>query len=187
MKKEVAGFIAILAIIIIIVAVVVLGPWFESSTPWYNPEESLPHLDGPAEVPGDHVNATVVGNLSLSVTGFFHTMEPHRFPSTFTFDLDVNVNSTRVTDIDDFHVVKVTIFYENATPVYTFGATPEGNSTIPAGSILIFEYENDRDMITVPWSLLRAGQIFARVLVTFDVDTAVILTTPLTLIAHAIE
>ena len=83
--------------------------------------------------------------------------------------------------------MKVTIFYENATPVYTFGATPEGNSTIPAGSILIFEYENDRDMITVPWSLLRAGQIFARVLVTFDVDTAVILTTPLTLIAHAIE
>jgi hypothetical protein len=97
------------------------------------------------------------------------------------------VNNTGITAIDDFQVVKVTVFYENATPVYTFGAVPEGNSTISADTILVLEYENDRDMITVPNSLLGAGQVFARVLVTFDANSEVILTTPMTMISHFIE
>jgi len=187
LKREEGGIIAVLVIIILIVTVVVLGPWSGNPSPYYNPGESLSHLAAPGEIPGDQVDPIVVGNLTLSVTGFFFTMSPHNNPATFSFDLDVSVNNTGAVSIDDFQVVMVTIFYENAVPVYTFGAIPENNSTIPADSILTLEYENDRDMITVPSNLLIASYVFARVLVTFDVDTEVVLITPMTSIVHAIE
>jgi len=187
LKREEGGILALLVIIILLVTVVVLGPWSGNPSPYYNPGESLSHLAAPGEIPGDQVDPIVVGNLTLSVTGVFFTMSPHNNPATFSFDLDLIVNNTGSVIIDDFQVVKVTLFYENATPVYTFGAIPENNSTIQADSILTFEYENDRDMIAVPSSLLIASYVFARVLVTFDVDTEVVLTTPMTSIPHAIE
>ena len=187
MKREVAGFIAILAIVIVIVAVVVLGPWYANSTPWYNPEESLPHLATPAEVPGEQVNATVIGNLSLSVSGSFYTMSPHNGPSTFSFTIDVRVNNTRVAALDDFHVEKVTIFNVNATPVYSFGVEPDGNFSIAANTTWVRAFQNDRDMVSIPPDFLWATYTFARVLVTFDGSTEAILTTPLTMMGHAIE
>ncbi len=187
MKKEVGGIAAIIVIIIVIGTIIFLGPWNGGQNPYYNPQESLPHLAAPAEIPGDQVNATVIGDLTLSVTGFFSTMSTHSAPTTLNFDLDIIVNNTGSSGIDDFQVVKVTVYYENATPIYTFGVDPEGNSTILAGSILTLEYENDRDMITVPWSLISASYVFARVLVTYDVNTEVILTTPMTELPHAME
>ncbi len=187
MKREVAGFIATLAIVIVIVAAVVLGPWFESSTPWYNPEESLPHLATPAEVPGEQVNATVIENVSLSATGSFYTMSPHNGPSTFSFTIDVRVDTIRVSAIDDFHVVKVTVFDVNATPIYSFGVEPDGNFSIAGNSTWTREFRNDRDMVTIPPDFLWASYTFARVLVTFDSTTEVILNTPLTPFWHAIE
>lgn len=187
LKREEGGIIATLVVIILIVTVVVFGPWSGGPSPYYNPGESLSHLAAPGEIPGDQVDPIVVGNLTLSVTGVFFTMSTHNNPATFSFDLEVSVNNTGAVIIDDFQVVKVTLFYENATPVYTFGAIPENNSTIPADSILTLDYENDRDMIAVPSNLLIASYVFARVLVTFDVDTEVVLTTPMTSIVHAIE
>jgi len=187
LKREEGGIIATLSIIILIITIVVLGPWSGGPSPNYNPGESLSHLAAPGEIPGIQIDPIVVGNLTLSVTGSFYTMSPHNGPATFSFHLDVNVNNTGTEIVDDFQVVKVTLFYENAEPVYTFGAIPENNSTIPADSILLLEYENDRDMITVPSNLLIASIVFARVLVAFDVDTEVVLTTPMTNIAHAIE
>ena len=187
MKKEVGGIIAALVAIFVVIAVIIVGPWIGGQNPYYNPQESLPHLAAPAEIPGDQVNATEIGNLTLSVTGFFNTMSPHSSPTTFFFALDVIVNNTGTLSIGDFQVVKVTIFYENATPVYTFGTLPIGNSTIPPSSVLTLDYENDRDMITIPHSLMIASHVFARVLVTFNVDTEVILTTPMTFLPHAVE
>ena len=114
-------------------------------------------------------------------------MSPHRSPTTFDFSLDVVVNNTGVVDIEDFHIVKVTIFYENASPVYTFGVLPGGNSTINATSVVTLQCVNDGDMTSIPSELMMATQVFARVLVTFNVGAEVILTTPMTSLGHAIE
>jgi hypothetical protein len=191
LRKEEGGIIATVAMIIILILVIAGWPrgppWSNGPSPFYNPGESLPHLPAPGEIPGEQVDPTVMGDLNLNVTGYFQTVVPHRYPTTFSFNLDISVNNTGTTAIDDFQVVKMTVFYENATPFYTFGAVPEENSTIPADTILVLEYENDRDMITVPSSLLSVWQVFARVLVTFDTHTEVILTTPMTAIAHFIE
>jgi hypothetical protein len=187
MKREAAAIVAIILAILVVATLVVYGPWSQQPSPFYNPEESLPHLAAPTEIPGDEVNATTVGDLSLSVTGSFYTMSPHISPTTFDFDLDIFVNNTGSSSIDDFQIVKVTIFLENATPVYTFGVLPEGNSTIQASSVRTLECENDRDMVTIPHSLMIASQIFARVLVTFNVDSEVILTTPMSSVSHVIE
>ncbi|MGD9396784.1 MAG: hypothetical protein PVJ05_10175, partial [Candidatus Thorarchaeota archaeon] len=141
----------------------------------------------PSDAPGEYVNATVVGNLSMSVTGSFYTMVPHNFPATFDFTIQVSVNNTRHTSIDDFQVVKVTMFYEDATPVYTFGVVPDSAFTIAADSIWVQEFQNDRDMVSIPSEFLWAPQTFARALVSFDNGTEAILTTPLTSFGHAIE
>ncbi|MHA1964137.1 MAG: hypothetical protein ACXACG_02860 [Candidatus Thorarchaeota archaeon] len=187
MKREEGGIIAIIFTIIVIVAIVLVGPWSGGLTPWYNPGESLPHLPAPGEIPSEQVEPVVMGNLTLSATGGFYTMRPHQGPATFSLNLYILVNNTGSTAVDDFQAVKVTLFYENATPVYTFGTEPEGNSTIPSGSILNLEYKNDRDMIDLPSDLFDTWQVFARVLVTFDGNIEVILTTPMTSMGHAIE
>ena len=186
MKKDVAGFAATLVIIVVIVTVVILGPWSEGSTPWYNPEESLPHLSAPAEVPGEYVNDTLIGTVGFGLTASFHTMAPHNGPSTFSFTIDIIVNNTGGT-IDDFHAVKVTIFDVNATPVYTFGVEPDSNFTIAANSTWTESYQKDRDMVSIPSDFRWAQYAFARILVTFDNSKEVILTTPLTQVWHAIE
>ncbi len=149
LKRELAAIIAIIIAILVVAALVAYGPWLQQPSPFYNPEESLPHLAAPEEIPGDEVNATALGSLSLSVTGSFYTMSPHTSPSTFDFYLDIVVNNTGSSSIDDFQIVKVTIFYENATPVYTFGVLPEGNSTIQTSSVRTLECENDRDILIV--------------------------------------
>lgn len=155
---------------------------------WYNPQESLSHLPAPSSVPGEHVNATINGNLSISVIGSFYTMRPHIGPSTFDFTIDVRVNNTGDSPVTDFHVVKVTMFYESATPFYTFGVVPDSNLTISANNFTwIQEYRNDRDMVSIPSHLFHEYNVFARVLVTFDVENEIILTTPLTSLGHAIE
>lgn len=187
LKKEVGGIAAVIVTIIVLVTIILVGPWNGGQNLFYNPEESLPHLASPAEIPGDQVNATVIGDLSLSVTGFFYTISTHSTPTTLNFDLDIIVNNTGASSIDDFQVVKVTVYYENATPVYTFGVEPDENSTIPADSTLTLEYENDRDMISVPWSLISASYVFARVLIIYDGNTEIILTTPMTELPHAME
>jgi hypothetical protein len=147
----------------------------------------LPHIASPSEAPGEYVNATVVGNLSISVTGSFYTMVPHNYPATFDFTIQVNVNNTGHSSIDDFQVVKVTMFYEDAKPVYTFGVVPDRVFIIEGDSTWVQEYQSDRDMVEIPSNFLWAPQTFARVLVTFDNGTEGILTTPLTSFGHAIE
>ncbi|MFW9793622.1 MAG: hypothetical protein ACFFEE_04940 [Candidatus Thorarchaeota archaeon] len=149
--------------------------------------ESLPHLPAPTGVPGYDIEEIVAGNLTLSVTGYFETMEPHIGPNTFSFTINVNVTNNGTTGIDDFNVDRVTIFYDNNTPVYTFGVVPSENTTIGADSNQILDYTKDRDMVVVPMNLLRAAEIFARVSIIFNIDTQVILTTPLTQIPYAIE
>jgi len=186
LKREQGGIIAI-GVIILIVVVGVVGPWSQSPNPWYNPGESLPHLPAPGQIPGEEVNPVVIGNLSLSITGFFYTMMPHQGPATLSLVLIVDINNTGLSAVYDFRAVKVTLFYENGTPVYTFGTAPEGNFTIPANSTLNLEYENDRDMLAIPAELFNASLVFIRVLVTFGENTEVILTSPMTSMGHAIE
>jgi hypothetical protein len=187
LNKEKVGIISVVVIMIMIIAIIIYGPWKGGIDPYYNPQESLPHIASPSDAPGEYVNATVVGNLSMSVTGSFYTMVPHNFPATFDFTIQVSVNNTRHTSIDDFQVVKVTMFYEDATPVYTFGVVPDSAFTIAADSIWVQEFQNDRDMVSIPSEFLWAPQTFARALVSFDNGTEAILTTPLTSFGHAIE
>jgi hypothetical protein len=186
LKKEVGGIIAAVVIAIVVVTFVVMQPPDIGWPSWYNPEESLPHLATPGEIPGYEVNATIVGNLSLDVTGFFSTMSPHQAPSTFSFTIDLIANNTGDSNVE-LHVVKVTIFYENGTPVYTFGVDPDSNITIPVNTTMSLDYQNDRDMVSIPSNLWGTQYVFARVLVTIDVVTEIILTTPLTQLLHAIE
>jgi hypothetical protein len=187
LKKEVGGIVAAVVVSIVVITVIVMIPPYTGMPSWYNPEESLPHLAAPGEVPGDQVNVTLIGNLSLGITGFFSTMTPHQFPSTFSFTIELSANNTGDSSIDDLHVVKVTIFYENATPVYTFGVVPDSNLTIPENSTMNRDYQNDRDMVSIPSSFMNAQYVFARVLVTYNADTEIIITTPLTGLMHAIE
>ena len=187
MKKEIGGIITVLIAIFVVIAVIIVGPWVGGQNPFYNPQESLPHLAAPSVVPGEQVNVTVVDNLSMSVTGFFHTMSPHNSPTTFDFTIDMIVNNTGPTAIDDFHIVKVTVFDQNYTPVYTFGVVPYANLTISGNYTTVHEIRNDRDMVTIPSDFMWSSYIFARVLITFDGATEVILTTPLTMFLHAIE
>ena len=168
MRKEEAGVLAAIVIIVVISAVIVVGPWNRGQNPFFNPVESLPHIEAPVEIPEEQVNATEFENLTMSVTGFFHTMSPHSSPTTFGFSLDIIVNNTGMIEVDDFQVLKVTIFYENATPVYTFGVVPSGNTTINGSSVVTLHRQNDGDMTSVPYHLLTATQVFARVLVTFN-------------------
>jgi len=186
-RKETVGVLAIGLIILLVVGIVILGPWTGGQNPFYNPQESLPHIAAPSETPGEQVNATVVGSLSMSVSGSFHTMAPHNGPMTFDFTIDVTVNNSGLTAIDDFHVVKVTVYDVNATPMYTFGVVSDTNYTIAADSTWTEDYVNDRDVISWPSDFWWAESIFAQVLVTFNSSTEIILTTPMTSFWHAIE
>lgn len=187
LNKEKGGIIAVVILIILIVAIILIGPWNGAIDPYYNPQESLPHIASPSDAPGEHVNATVVGNLRMSVTGSFYTMVLHNYPATFDFTIQVSVNNTGSSSIDDFQVMKVTMFFEDATPVYTFGVVPDSVFMIAGNSTWVQEYQNDRDMVSIPSDFLWAPQTFARVLVTFDNGTEVILTTPLTPLGHGVE
>lgn len=186
MKKEVGGVIAAILVTIVVIGFVVMQPTDVGWPSWYNPEESLPHLATPGEILGNQVNATIFENLSLGVTGFFSTMSPHQAPSTFSFSIDLSANNSGETTVK-LHVVKVTIFYENGTPIYTFGVDPDGNYTIPVITTMNLNYQNDRDMVSIPSNFWNTQYVFARVLVTLDVVTEIVLTTPLTQILHAIE
>jgi hypothetical protein len=191
LRKEAVGIAAVILAIIVVIAIIIVGPWPRGynppSNPSYNPKESLPHIASPPEAPGEYVNATVVGNLSMNVSGHFYTMDLHNSPATFDFSIDIFVNNTGVTAVSDFHVVKVTVFNENATPIYTFGVVPDSNYTVDGNSSWTNEYQNDRDMVEIPAGFLWAQYVFARVLLTLHSETEVILTTPLTEFWHAIE
>jgi hypothetical protein len=187
LKREYVAisFVALLLVGYLVVVMMLRNP--TPTYPWYSPQEGLPHLPAPDMVPGESVNRTIIGNLSMGVTGFFSTMQPHVAPSTFDFTIDMSVNNTGYTPVTNFQVVKVTMFYENATPFYTFGVTPANNLTIPADSIWVQDYSNDRDMVSIPTDLFFTQFVFARVLVSFDIGHEIILTSPLTWLAHAVE
>ncbi|MFW9833987.1 MAG: hypothetical protein ACFFEK_08340 [Candidatus Thorarchaeota archaeon] len=187
MRKESVGIVAVILAIIVVIAIIILGPWPRGYNPYYNPQESLPHIAAPTEIPGEYVNDTIVGNLSMSVSGSFYTIIPHNSPATFEFTIDIFVNNTGVTSVSDFHVVKVTVFNENATPIYTFGVVPDSNFTIAGSSTWTNEYQSDRDMVEIPADFLWAQYAFARVLLTYYGNAGLVLTTPLTEFWHAIE
>ena len=183
--KKVAAL--IVAITIIVIGVLIRWTYMPRWPSSYNPQESLEHLPAPEDPPSLSVNETNVGDITLSSKASFSTMEPHLSPNTFSFTLHLNVTNNGTSIINDLHVERLTIFYEDSTPVYTFGLLPSENVTISAESSRILEYQKDRDMMEVPSRLLTESQAFASVRVTFSNDIEVILTTPLAYIGHAIE
>ncbi len=97
----------------------------------------------------------------------------------------MNASNVGASDITDFHVVKATAFRPNLTPIFTFGISSD-NSTIGAGANRVLTYEESADLARGTLSLWD-NEFFLRVLVTFDVDTEAILTTPLSQAPIAIE
>ncbi|MFX0107668.1 MAG: hypothetical protein ACFE7R_05260 [Candidatus Hodarchaeota archaeon] len=145
---------------------------------------SLEHLPPPDEVPGYEVAPIVVSYTTLNASAEFFGFHPHQGPWKLGFTLKVNVTNMARRHIEDFHAVKATIFRIDLTPVSTFGIDAE-NATILSGETRILTYEESRYLSRDTYTY--ETEFFLRVLVTFDNDTEVILTTPLSWAGIAIE
>ncbi|MHA2214251.1 MAG: hypothetical protein ACW992_13915 [Candidatus Thorarchaeota archaeon] len=150
------------------------------STPQLNP------LPAPEESPGHAVAPLEAGTLILNASVVFSGGTPHQGPESFGFTLIVNVTNIGESNISDFHVVKATAFKPDLTPVFTFGMTTSENATISSGANELLTYVEDR---LVPRGTISYSyyELFLRVLITFDVNTEVIVTTPLTPVMFWIE
>ena len=149
----------------------------------------LPELDPlPAleEPPGDDQVPVEIDNVTVGALVSFFMFQPHNGPNTFSFHLEINVTNNGDADIDDFNAPKASVFFPNGSLLYTFGLLPSSNNSIEVGERRTLGYDEDRDMPVV-LGVLASEEICLRVLVTFNSDIAVILTTPLIYILVAIE
>ena len=153
------------------------------------PPRILPELD-PLPVlevePGYDQIQIEVDNVTLSTQVQFFIFMPHNGYNTFSFHLEINVTNEGPSNIDDFNATKASVFFSNSTLLYTFGLLPFDYATIEVGERRNLGYEADRDMPVV-LGILGSEDLYLRVLVTFDSNTEIILTTPLTSIMVAIE
>jgi hypothetical protein len=143
----------------------------------------LDPLPAPDEAPGNTTEPIIVGNLILNASGRFSGGMPHEGPQHLGFTLMINVTNIGDYDITDFQVVKVTIFWYDLSPIYSFEITEDENMTIISGSNEILNYDEDR---YVPRGTIYFGECFLRVLVTFD-NMEAIVTTPTSMGSFWIE
>ncbi len=152
-------------------------------SPAMNPLTLVP----PSEDPPDNfipVETIQAGALMLNATANATGMIPHRGPMTFRMHLVINITNTGTEDISDFHAVKTSVYSTDNELFYTFSFQHDWNATIPAGEAVQLSYHNNQTRIEFPF---EPWQVYARVLVTFDVNREVIITTPLIDALYAIE
>ncbi|MDF1539900.1 MAG: hypothetical protein P1Q69_13460 [Candidatus Thorarchaeota archaeon] len=153
------------------------------------PPTILPELDplpAPEEPPGYDQVPVEIDNVTLGALVQFYMFMPHNGLNSFSFHLEINVTNNGLTDIDDFNATKASVFFANGTLLYTFGLLPSGNATIEVGERRNLGYDEDRDMPTV-LGLLGWEEYYLRVLVTFNSNTSIIVTTPVASVGVAIE
>lgn len=141
----------------------------------------------PSEAPPDNyisVETIRAGTLTINTTANATGMIPHRGPMTFRMHLVINITNSGSEDISDFHAVKTSVYNTDNELFYTFIFQYEWNATIPAGETVQLSYHNNQTRIEFPF---EPWEVYARVLVTFDVNREVIITTPLIDALYAIE
>ena len=148
----------------------------------------LPELDPlpPGTVPGETTEPLTIENLIFLASAQFYMFMPHFGYNTFQFILDVNITNDGLSTIDNLNATKASVFYENATLLYTFGLVSLLNYTMNPGDQHIFTYEEDRDMPIV-LGKLAFETLYLRVHLTFGFSSEVIVTTPLTGVLAAME
>jgi hypothetical protein len=165
-----------------------LGIWWEfqprGPTPRILPE--LDPLQAPEEPPDFQQVPVSIDNVTLGALVQFFMFMPHSGLNTFGFHLEINVTNDGTSSIVDFNATKASVFFENSTLLYTFGLEPKENQTIPVGERRNLGYEEDRDMPIV-YSGFDYPPLYLRVLVIFNSNTEIIVTTPLTYLQIAIE
>jgi hypothetical protein len=141
----------------------------------------------PGEAPTNYSVQTIeAGNLLLNATAEYSGAIPHQPPINFDMRLAINITNVGNNDVEDFRAWKASVFYSDSELFYTFSLSPDGNSTIAAGERITLYFNNvgGRKLYASFWPF---DEIYARVLITFDVDREVILTTPLAFGDFAIE
>jgi len=149
----------------------------------------IPLLDPvpPSETPpaeNDPAQTIQAGILLLNASANATGMVPHQGPITFNMNLEINVTNNGSEDVHNFTAVKMSLYNADSELFYTFGFAYSPNVSILAGETLTLTYQNRETRIEVPFG---PWNIYARVLVTFDSNHEVILTTPLILGSFAIE
>ncbi|MHA2423497.1 MAG: hypothetical protein ACXAEF_01845 [Candidatus Thorarchaeota archaeon] len=170
------------------VLVVGIGFWnvFSPTLPERRLLPELDPLEAPEEPPGLEQVPVSIDNVTLGALVQFFMFMPHSGYNTFHFHLEINVTNNGVSPITDFNATIASVFFENSTLLYTFGLAPKENQTIPVAERRNLTYDEDRD-IPIVYSNLGGNYFYLRVLVTFNINTQIIVTTPLTPIAVAIE
>lgn len=173
----------------VLVAIVILAMGVFLSILMLQPEVTPP-LDpvSPSENPPENttdVETIQIGPLIMNVTANATGMIPHNGPITFHLSVFLTITNTGLEFITDFNISKMSVYNLASELFYTFSFQQSyANATIPAGSTITLIYSNQEQHIDVPF---EPWDIYARALVTFDVNREAILTTPLITGIFAIE
>jgi len=146
--------------------------------------DPVPPSEDPPENSTDYETITV-GSLTLNATGDISGMIPHSGPITFNVNLLINITNNGPENVTDFHAIKMSLYYLNSELFYTFSFTSDDNITILAGESLTLTCANKETHLDTPFSI--TSSVYARVLVSFDIDQECILTTPILEGIFAIE
>lgn len=150
------------------------------------PPDPIPPVSARNTPPEDifPVETIHAASLTLNATANATGGIPHQGPMAFRMILVMNITNTGSEDIIDFHAVKVSVYSTDNELFYTFDFLNDSNVTILAGESVSLSYQNSQTSVEFPF---EPWNIYARVLVTFDVDREVIVTTPLIEAIFAIE
>jgi hypothetical protein len=182
-KRPAQILVALICIGFVILGILVRFYPLVPTEPILPPLNPLPPAD---ETPGVEANPLTIDNITFSAHVEFFMLLPHRPPNHFSFDLDINVTNTGSSSLNNFDAVKASVFFQNNSILYTFGLIPSENYSIAAGEERTLNYENDRNIPDV-LSKLQSELLYLRVLVMYNSNKQVIITSPLTNIIVAIE
>lgn len=177
-KSEVAiKMLIVLSLIIIIsgTAIIIVQMDLDHS-------DDLPILDplSPSiTTPSDEIFWIDIGDVSICARLFCVVRDTHS-ADFFSVDLYLRVNNTGSNNLQDFHLVKLSIFNEDNEHYFTFGLLPSTNITIDAHSNITKWYEGDRTLDTIRTITPEQGQIkaYGRVLISY-LGHEIIVTTPM--------
>lgn len=146
--------------------------------------DPVPPSDNPPENTTTYETITL-GSLILNATGTISGMIPHTGPITFYMNLMINVTNNGTEDVEDFHATKMSLYYQSSELFYTFSFSSDANATIPAGETVTLNYLNQETHLDTSFSITSG--VYARILVSFNINQQCILTTPILAGIFAIE